>query len=138
MSEAVDLSQIKDGDPLSREELEQLMQPGEEEQAESGTDLMTELQVACAGGLKIVTVPATIELKDKRKFLVEDFRAWGWSPFGVFAIGFFSDDTKEDIERGQRYRVFNGDEVANIELEAETFEKALADAKAAEAEDESS
>lgn len=121
-SGAIDLSKIEslasDGDPVSREHLAALLEGYKQEQEEAANPTLTELKVACAGGLRIVTIPATFELKDGRVFLAEDFRAWGWTPFGVLAIGRF-DTEAEDVP--DVYQQFNGDQIGGIKLEYAAF-----------------
>lgn len=116
--EAVDLSEVgvKDGESVSRDDLAALL---------GSPDLtapreLDELEKACAGGLRPNAVPCTIYLKDGNVFIVDDFRAWGYTPFGVFAIGRFEDDG----ESTERWRLFNGDEVASIEFDFDALEKA--------------
>lgn len=120
--EAIDLSslaggeeaeEVRDGEPITKEDLELLM--AQQQQQEAPADLVA----ACAGGLKVNTVPAVIVLESGSEFIVDNFRAWGYCPYGVFAIGRFS-DAEEDVEE---YRVFNGDKVNNILIQWAVFEE---------------
>lgn len=130
---AVDLaehaSEVKDGETISREDLENLM--GGSAPQEPPQEAPRDLVAACAGGLKVNNIPATVELDDGRVFVAADFRAWGYCPYGVFAIGRF-DNAPEDVEE---YRVFNGDKVTSILLDWSAFEEEVKAQQAAATED---
>ncbi len=131
MAEGVDLAAVaQDSSEMSREEMEALMSPPEEAEPTPEQQGRAELEAACAGGLRIITIPAIIEIKDGRKFRVDDFRAWGWTPFGVFGIGKFEDEAPEQ----ERQMQFNGDEIKSIELQFDLYNEA---AEAAEVEQQS-
>jgi len=129
--EAVDLSDFAGASgEMSREDMEKLMASpdtavpvGDTQEEELSPEEIgrIELERACAGGLRIITIPAIIFLKDGRQFNADNFKAWGYSPFGVFAIGNFEDDSDDCPER---YRLFNGEEVSSIELGVQAYNAA--------------
>lgn len=127
---AAEESEVRDGDSVSREELAALMGAAQQQTS----DVPPELAIACAGGLRVCTIPATVELDDGRRFIVEDFRAWGYCPYGVFAIGCFEEDAAEGVEE---YRVFNGDKVNNITLDWKVYTDAIEEANEQPEEDTS-
>lgn len=114
--EAVDLSDTVTHDEeqsaVSPEELAQLL-GGAAPQREP-----TELETAVAGALEEVTIPCVIELDDGKVFEVDAIRAWAWTPFGVYAVGKYSDDP----DTMERKVLFAGRKIANIELQTEAYE----------------
>lgn len=130
MAEAVDLAAMKDSAEMSPEDMQALMEPDTVVPQEPTPEQLgrMELERACAGGLNIITIPASIYLTDGTIFQVTDFRAWGWTPFGAFAIGKFVDDEADT----ERQIVINGDQIKAVELDLDAYNAAV---EAAEAED---
>lgn len=94
----------------------------------------TQLEIACGGRLLLVQIPATLEFKDDRpNFVVNDLSAWGYSPFGILAVGTYEgsgDDAKEES------KVFAGDTVHNITFNKARYEEIIEEIRAEEAEAE--
>lgn len=85
----------------------------------------SDLEIACAGGMNVVTIPAkfTVSYKDVR-FAVDEFRAWAWTPFGVLAIGHW-----EDAATTECHILVHGDQIEEIELQMKPYEDAVREAQ---------
>lgn len=93
----------------------------------------SDLEIACAGGMNVVTIPArfTVSYREER-FLANEFRAWAWTPFGVLAIGRWEidpDDTEKHV-------LIHGDQLIEIELQIEPYEDAIKEVEAKKAAEE--
>lgn len=76
---------------------------------------------ALGGGYDVVSIPAKLDIEGKDEpFICEDFRSWGWSPVGVFAIGRWDGDETET----RTFKVFPFRKIESIELEADAFTEA--------------
>jgi hypothetical protein len=91
-----------------------------------------ELEIACGGQLLLVQCPAIFLINNTEEFVVNDLQAWGWTPFGVLAVGHYAKDD-EGVERSI---LFRGEEISSIELQKDLYQQILTDLKAeAEAEE---
>lgn len=118
---AVDLSEVRDGEPITKEDLENLMSGADKAGLIPDPSEPSDLEMACAGGLKINVMPATIELDNDSRFIVTEFNSWGYCPYGVFAKG----EWETSPEADEKSLVFNGDVVRSIELDIKAYEDAI-------------
>jgi len=125
MPEATILGDEGSSEGMTPEQIQELIQQGglDEPQQEKRSPLVE----ALAGDLRPVAIPAIIKVEDRPAFHAADSFSWGWTPFGVFAIGRYEDDDK-DVERPV---LFRGDIVESLELDPSIFSK-MADAAEAE------
>lgn len=107
---------IHDEQNISTEDLAELLAGAGE--PEPQREKPSDLEVAVGGGLEECTIPVIIGLQNGREFHVDDLRAWAWTPFGVYGVGYYGDD-EEKVERNV---LFSGREVSSIELQAEAYE----------------
>lgn len=129
--EAVDLSEFSE--KVTPEQLEELMTNGEGvEDYGFPKQELSPVEKAVAGGLNIVEIPAIIEVEfggEIRTFYADQFSSWGYTPFGIYAVGRFEDDDEGIV----RNRLFNGDKVVSLDLQIEAYKEALEAAIEAEA-----
>lgn len=95
----------------------------------------TSLEIACGGRLLLVQTPANIVLKaadgtQGDQFYVTDIQAWGYSPFGILAVGSWSPDAPEDEWES---RLFAADTIHNIEFNKARYEEIIEAIRAEEA-----
>lgn len=93
------------------------------------------LEVACGGRLMLVQTPAEITLKGSdgtagETFYVTDLQAWGYTPFGILAVGSYTPDASEDDWES---RVFAVDTIHNIKFDKVRYEAIIEEIKAEEA-----
>lgn len=92
------------------------------------------LEIACGGRLMLVQTPAEITLKGAdgtagETFYVTDLQAWGYTPFGILAVGSFVEDEPEDEWES---RVFALDTIHNIKFDKVRYEALIEAIKAEE------
>jgi hypothetical protein len=94
----------------------------------------SQLEIACGGQLMLVQTPATIHLKDADlpAFIVDDIQGWGYTPFGILAVGYFENENPEDWVT----KLFAADVVHDIEFNKARYEEIINEIRAEE-EDES-
>lgn len=91
------------------------------------------LEIACGGRLLLVQTPADITLKDGRLFRVVDLQAWGYSPFGILAVGYFTeDDGPEVAEEEWESRLFAADVIHDIRFNKARYEAIIEEIRAEE------
>lgn len=86
----------------------------------------SDLEVAVAGALEEVVIPANIEVEDKGVFVAKGLRSWAWTPFGVYAVGHYEGENPEE----DKHVLIAGRKIVTIELDAATYEEAVAAQKA--------
>lgn len=122
-SNVVDLNKYRDREPSvdapTPEELAALLNGVSATKQEVPQESV--LDMALGGGKRAVPIPATFHLKDKRVFIASELGSWAWTPFGVYAIGRWEDDTPET----ERDMVFAMDTINNYELHTEAYDKAV-------------
>lgn len=92
------------------------------------------LEIACGGRLLLVQTPADIVLKDENgqagdEFHVTELQAWGYSPFGILAVGSFDVDAGEDDWES---RLFAADTIHNIKFNKARYEEIIEEIRAEE------
>lgn len=82
------------------------------------------LEIACGGRLMLVQTPCTIVFKDSdATFVVDDLQAWGWTPFGVLAVGYYDNESSDEAD--WKSKLFAADTIHNIEFNKERYEQII-------------
>ncbi len=90
----------------------------------------SQLEIAVGGRLLLVQIPARLSFKDDRPdYIVNDLAAWGYTPFGILAVGNFEDAPEDAPEES---KVFAGDVVDNITFNKTRYEEIIEEIKAEE------